>query len=425
MTTPEDVFVGPAVELSVEPLSSMATLTYRALADIETAAAATPAPDAAPPTPWGRGAVRHAAGYGPFVDYVRAQGDDPRALALSATAGELVRYLRAHTAAFTADPALLDAASIFVGNYIASLRADAAWRAVSPGKHEVGAGRYRFIPSTILERLTLPNAGSGLPDADIETQLQGFTEMVKQWVAEAADDALPPPPLPTPRPAASGTPRYERPLLPSPVFLDEAGEPIDYGNRWHGISPPEDSYSVARNSERFAGLHTVAHALIDHLQRVYDVEVTHEKVSDAAALLLRPHGGVRKLVRVQPQDPQAAPLRFVLTDYPGVIVEAGVLHGFAYPMCGCEACDEGLDAVSTELEQLVLAVASGGYAEHYPVGRRRDLHYGLVTLDSSGATVGSRGGHSAPDGISAERLARGEAVLAALPRGWQPWPLRD
>lgn len=451
MTAPEDVFAGPAIEMSARKASDAAQFGF---------SASSYEPRAAPAGP-----VRHAAGYAPFVGYMLAHEVDPRALALalSGSALELLRFLRTHASALAADPELLHAAGIFLGNSIVSMRADAAWRSMSPGPDEVGAGRRSFLPSMILERLTLPlanpgaanaeaasdatigaDAETGMPtvgwaplaalqarpaslaadEAELETHLRGIDDMLKLWVAEADDDALPPPPLPTPRPPASGTPRYERPPLPSTVFLDEAGEPINYGNRWGMDRPPENSYSVELHPERFAGLHIVAHALIEYLQWVYDVEVVHEQAPDAAAPLLRPHGGVRELVRVQPRDPQAAPLRFAFTDYPGVIVEAGVLHGFAYPMCGCEACDERVDYTATEMENLVRAVTNGGYAEHYPVGRRRDLFYGLVAHDDAGALASSGSGGGAPGGLSAAQLAHGEAVLAALPHGWQPWPLR-
>lgn len=424
MTTPEDVFVGPAVEVSAPPLSSTATLTYRALADGETdpGADAKSDPDAAPPTPWGPGGARHAAGYGAFADYVLAQGDDPRAIARSGSAFVLLGYLRQHAAAVFSDPELLRAAGIFLGNCIASLRADAVWQGNENGPHMVGAGRRGFVPAGILVRLVDPAVTSS---TDFDTGLGSLVKSLSTWTWEAADDALPPPPLPTPRPAASGTPRYVRPPLPAAVFFDDAGQPIDYGNRWGTDSPPEDSYSVTRNTERYAGLHTVAHALIAYLERVYDVAVIHEGVADAAATLLHPRDDVVELVRLQPRDPQAAPLRFVLSGYPGVIVEAGVLHDFAYPRCGCEACDEGIDYAATEIEDVALAVAAGGYAEQYPVGLRRDLRYGLVSIDAAGERTGSQSGGGETTGISAERLAHGEAVLAALPHGWQPWPLRD
>lgn len=42
---------------------------------------------------------------------------------------------------------------------------------------------------------------------------------------------------------------YQRPILPKDMYYDEQGEPIPYGKRWGGESPPEDSYSRTSNLE--------------------------------------------------------------------------------------------------------------------------------------------------------------------------------
>lgn len=420
MTTPEDVFAGPAIEMPAGPISKLAVISFRSVEGDEGLAAPRPTADPSSPPPFGPAAVRHAAGYAPFLAYLQAHDGDPRALAqtLAASPRRLLRYIRAHAPAVLADPELRGAAEVFLGNCIATLRADAAWRSDDTGPREVGAGRFGFVPASILSRLV----GSGATADDVDAEVDRFIESLNGWVEEADDDALPPPPLPSPVPPASGTPPYVRPELPRVEILDETGRPIPYGSRWGWGGPPEDSYSVEAHPERFAGLHTVARALIEHLERVFDVDVIDEPATDAA--LLRPQRDVIARVRVLPRDPEAAPLLFAFTAYPGVIVEAGVLHAFPYPICGCEACDETADAQASELEGLVFAVTLGGYAEHYPVGRRRDLHLGLVRLDEAGAVTGSSRGCGGTGGLSAERLERGEATLAALPRGWQPWPLR-
>ena len=68
---------------------------------------------------------------------------------------------------------------------------------------------------------------------------------------------------------------YSRPDVEPVVFRDDSGCVINYGSRWdaQGGSPPEDSYEVVTHPERFAPLHTVATALIDHLVTTYDVTV--------------------------------------------------------------------------------------------------------------------------------------------------------
>ncbi|HEY9424376.1 MAG TPA: DUF6226 family protein [Microterricola sp.] len=420
MTTPEDVFAGPAIEMPAGKISKLVQISSRSLEDDTDSAAAQSTADASAAPPFDPGTVRHAAGYSPFVAYLQANDRDPHAAqTLAASPEQLLRFLRTHASAVLSDPELRRAAGIFFGNCVATMRADAVWRRDEMGPYEVGAGRHVFVPGMVLERLVDP---TNTAHADFDARLGGFIESLNGWVEEADDDALPPPPLPTPVPPASGTPLYVRPELPAVEILDEAGLPIPYGSRWGAGGPPEDSYSVDAHPERFAGLHTVARALIEHLERVFDVEVVHEQATDAA--LLRPQRDVIERVRVLPRAPEAAPLLFAFTAYPGVIVEAGVLHWFPYPICGCDACDETAEAQAHELELLVFAVANGGYAEHYPVGRRRDLHFGLVLLDASGAVTGSSTGVADTVGLSTERLEQGAMRLAALPRGWQPWPLR-
>lgn len=46
------------------------------------------------------------------------------------------------------------------------------------------------------------------------------------------------------------------------------------------------------------------------------------------------------MTRLTLSDSAAAPLTFGFTSYPGLILHAGLLHDFAYPICGCDACDE-------------------------------------------------------------------------------------
>src|SRR5690554_3899819 len=130
---------------------------------------------------------------------------------------------------------------------------------------------------------------------------------------------------------------YQRPPIDAPVFHDDAGQVIEYGNRWP-VEPPEDTYSVESHPERFAPIHTVAGTLIAHLLDTYDVEI--EEGEQVVTDLLRcPHQDVVRAVRVSPNDPASASLTFVFTAYPGLIVHAGLLHDVAYPFCGCDACD--------------------------------------------------------------------------------------
>ncbi|BDZ53435.1 DUF6226 family protein [Agromyces marinus] len=211
-------------------------------------------------------------------------------------------------------------------------------------------------------------------------------------------------------------PDYVRPVLPGRVFVDEHGAPIEYGRRWGDDSPPDEAYSRTGNLERFAGLHTVALALIEWLRASFDVEV--DEGADAEAdLLLQPTDMVRA-VRLTPASAQCAPLTFVLTGFPGVFLHAGMLHDFHFPACGCDACDEDPSALVDDFEWTVRMVVAGHY--HETAGSPRGGWHGF-RLDEPG--VGSRAGQGQtielPPGVL-------EAALERMPAGgrWRAWPER-
>lgn len=167
--------------------------------------------------------------------------------------------------------------------------------------------------------------------------------------------------------------------------------------------------------ERFAPLHDVADALIAFVSDGYDVRV-EEGADVAAGSRLRAEQIIRA-VRITPLTPDAAPLTFVFTDFPGVIVMAGVLLDAPFPTCGCDACDETAASQTDELESLVFAVVEGGFGEAYPVGAAWRYAHAIVAPDgaSSSSGMGDMGREYAL------RLEAAAHRLAALPRGWQPW----
>ncbi len=203
---------------------------------------------------------------------------------------------------------------------------------------------------------------------------------------------------------------YCRPAIEPVVFRDAAGSVIDYGNRWGGESPPEDSYSVLSNLERFRPLHAIAEALIDALVADYDV-VVEDDVS-LASDLMHPRDDVVRAVRVTPADPVAAPLTFVLTDHPSVLIHAGLLHDFFYPTCDCDACDENWERAADSMEWDVGAVVDGGYSESAD-----DVAVAFRLVGSDGSRSGTGRGVD----VAADRLAEAAPRLAAL-RGWAAWP---
>lgn len=206
---------------------------------------------------------------------------------------------------------------------------------------------------------------------------------------------------------------YVRPAIDMPVFRDAEGQVIPYGRRWAG-PPPEDTYSVVSHPERYLPLHTVADTLIAYLSATFDVEIDEgDAVADD---LLRPHTEIQRAVRVRPADAAAAPLTFVFTDFPGVILHAGLLHDFPFPVCGCDACDSSWEYEVDQLERTVLAVVAGDYRES--VDRRGEV--GLRVTFPNGSIAGQTRAEDLPAG----RLAAALPILCDLPDGWALWPLR-
>lgn len=236
---------------------------------------------------------------------------------------------------------------------------------------------------------------------------------------------------------------YSRPDIEPVEFRDGDGNIIDYGNRWASLggSPPEDSYSVEDHPERFAPLHTVATALIDHFVSNYEVDVEegHQLIAD---VLHAPSAEETvRAVRLTPRDDACAPLVFVLTGYPTVRLYAGVLFTEFYPSCPCNACDEKWDDVAEELEWQTFSIVGGGFTEEVSEPRRAKLSYsreaGLVK--GMGQTVSyrlraldgasNRGGQSRakdvpPVLLEAARTKLDAVAAVSVEGNWKPWPPR-
>ncbi len=208
---------------------------------------------------------------------------------------------------------------------------------------------------------------------------------------------------------------YTRPTIAAMSFRDAEGRVIPYGSRWGRGSPAEDSYSVTSNLERFAPLHDVADALIEHLARNYALTID-DRLEHAKDLLHSAADAVRA-VRVVPGDTDATALTFVYTSFPGIRLHAGYLQEFAFPPCGCDACDETWYSCAEELEETVFAVVEGGFSEGYRPSAELPMWFRLVFPG------GSRSGTSRAEDYPRERFA---AVADELSRGrvWRPWHSR-
>lgn len=210
---------------------------------------------------------------------------------------------------------------------------------------------------------------------------------------------------------------YMRPDVQPLVFRDAAGGVIHYGDRWGGDSPPDDSYSVTSNLERFAPLHVVAEALIRYLSATYDVEISEDRAF--AADLMHERRDVLRAVRLRPRERDAATLTFVFTSFPSVIIHAGLLHDFLYPVCGCDACDEAWENQADEMEWQVDAVVTGTYREYLRPGPWVGMS--LESADGNRKT----GAESSATDPPSERVVESVGRLDALAGPWLPWPIAN
>lgn len=237
--------------------------------------------------------------------------------------------------------------------------------------------------------------------------------------------------------------RYTRPHIEAIEFRDDDGNIINYGKRWESLggTPPEDSYSVVEHPERFAPLHIVAAALLDHLVSSYEVDV--EEGSHVTAELLNAPTAEEtvRAVRLTPRGDSCAPLVLVLTDYPALRLHAGALFSTFYPSCGCKACDERWEDVADELEWQTLAIAGGGFTEEVSEPRRarwsydrgrglvkgmgQTVSYRLRALDGEHEQSGESRAEEVPPTLLKTARTRLDAVATAGPGGsWLPWPTR-
>ena len=209
--------------------------------------------------------------------------------------------------------------------------------------------------------------------------------------------------------------QFVRPPFDAHEYRDDDGRVINYGNRWGEHSPPTESYSRTSHLDRYEPLQVVARALINYLARTYDV--TLAKSASGIADFVHPLD-VLEAVRVSPIDPNCASLTFGFTSKSAVFLHAGVLRDFAYPTCGCDACDEGIGVTLDRLEWTVFAVTDGNFRESVTGRWRRLVGYEINTREQS------ESGSVRFRSLSKDRIKSASRRLAALPEWWAAWPLR-
>lgn len=210
---------------------------------------------------------------------------------------------------------------------------------------------------------------------------------------------------------------YTRPAIAALDFRDGSGATIRYGNRWGG-PPPDDSYSRVSNPQRFAPVLTIADLLIEHLRAGYRADVA---ALDESSPRWVPT--TTKLIEVTPDRPDAAPLLFRYTDFPGIEIWAGLRYNAAFPSCGCDACDETWEGAAGDIELLVFAVTEGRFGERITLAGADGMASGnatvAYTIEAAGAVVRSGTAH----GVQPDAGLRDDAErLNSLPGArWQPW----
>ena len=166
--------------------------------------------------------------------------------------------------------------------------------------------------------------------------------------------------------------------------------------------PAPEDYGRVTNPERYQAVVDAARGIIADLVKRYQVEVT-PGIQSVDFPDWTP--SAEEVSRVRPS--QGAPLTFMFTEFPGVIVRVGHWCVEGFPSCGCDACNESPQVVVERLNDLVGAAVEGSYEEELT---KRRLTY---TID---------GGSSS----SERRLVRGEwkpyGVLAR--HRWPAWPKR-
>ena len=165
-----------------------------------------------------------------------------------------------------------------------------------------------------------------------------------------------------------------------------------------------EAYGRVTNPERYQIVVGAARDRIDDLVEAYQVE---SEAGEPKADFPDWAGGSESAVRLQPV--RGAPLAFMFTDFPGVVIRVGEWGVHAFPACGCDACDESPIEVVERLIDLVDAAIEGTYREQLT---KRMLRYGYPSRRGA---------------LSTEKpLERGEWKRYGTPNmhNWPAWPIR-
>ena len=183
---------------------------------------------------------------------------------------------------------------------------------------------------------------------------------------------------------------------------------------WGPEGPPVEAYSRITNPERFAPVHDFAETLLNELVFGYDVDRDEREEPERHR---NETSSLRRVVRLVPRSPVAAPLEVAFTAFPGLEVRFGRWSTERFPACGCDACGEDADSAVEDFSRLVVSVVGGEFTEELSVPR--------VSGDGwLSSHIGSRESGAVQDRRT--RMNR-DMALAMLGGGpprhvWEPWP---
>jgi hypothetical protein len=133
------------------------------------------------------------------------------------------------------------------------------------------------------------------------------------------------------------------------------------GNRWGAEGPPSEAYSRVTDPERFGSLRQVAAELLDRLELEFEAERAEgyglDPELEQGVKLARPS------VSLVPKDAGAAPIVVAFSDFPGIVVRFGRWCTAAFPVCGCDACDETAESEAERLKSMIENLTAGRFRE--------------------------------------------------------------
>jgi hypothetical protein len=126
-----------------------------------------------------------------------------------------------------------------------------------------------------------------------------------------------------------------------------------------------EAYSRMSNPERFRPIQHAGLQLIEQLEREFSVDRF-----DGADLprQLETVTTDRPTILLSPVSRNAAPLLFVFTTLPGVLLRFGRYPIAAFPTCGCDACGALPNPEIDRMKSLVADVVAGRFHESIRVG---------------------------------------------------------